>query len=304
MSDGRRGGADEARPRLSIQDRIGLVQRQVMRNRQIQAGMEIVNDFGKVGGGLLSAGLAFNALFAIIPAILVVVGALGIFIDDPVKRQQTVDYLVTAIPPLEPVARTIVDTLANSSRVTTVIGLIGVVWGASGFYGALAGAFTLLFPGAKTRGPVEQRVRGVIGVLVIIGMVFAVVGFQAVMSIATALFTIPGIDTWHLVTIVLTIVGSIVVTFALYLIVPANAPSGRAATLPALIFGGAIGLLTALFSLVGPLLVRGFVALGVIASVFIALVWLNLVFQALLYGAAWAAIRRNHERRIGAVPAI
>jgi uncharacterized BrkB/YihY/UPF0761 family membrane protein len=42
----------------------------------------------------------------------------------------------------------------------------------------------------------------------------------------------------------------------------------------------------------------------VIASVFIALVWLNLVFQALLYGAAWAAIRRNHERRRGAVPAI
>src|SRR5262249_49235724 len=151
-------------------------------------------------------------------AILVVVGALGIFIDDPVKRQQTVDYLVHAIPPLEPVAQTIVDTLANSSRVTTIIGLIGVVWGASGFFGALAGAFTLLFPGSKTRGPVNQRIRGIVGVLVIVGLVFAVVGFQAVMSVATALFTIPGIDMFHLVTIVLTIVGSIVMTFLLYLI--------------------------------------------------------------------------------------
>ncbi len=303
MSDGR-GGADEARPKLSVQDRIGLVQRQVMRNRRIQAGMAVMNDYGKVGGGLLSAGLAFNALFAIIPAILLVVGVLGIVIDDPASRQHIVDTIIAQVPPLEPVAHTIVDTLANSSRVTTVVGLVGVIWGVSGFYGALEGAFTLLFPGSKTRGPIEQRVRGILGVFAAVGAVFLVVAAQTVTSIATSLFSIPGIDTIRIVTTAVTVAGSIAVTLLLFLIVPVNAPSARAASLPAIVAGTAIGLLTALFSLIGPLLVKGFIALGVIASVFIALVWLNLLFQALLYGAAWAAIRRNRERRSSTLPAI
>jgi membrane protein len=303
MSDSR-GGADQARPKLSIQDRIGLVQRQIMRNRRIQAGMMIMNDYGKVGGGLLSAGLAFNALFAIIPAILAVVGLRGIVIDDAVKRQELIDSIIEQVPPLAPVAHTIVDTLANSSRVTTVVGLLGTIWGASGFYGALDGAFSLIFPGTKTRNVVEQRIRGVLGVFAVVGAVFIVVAFQTVMSIATTLFTIPGIDTIRLLTIVLTVVGSMVVSLLLFVIVPVNAPSLRAASLPAIVAGGGIGLLTALFSVVAPLLVNGFAALGVIASVFIALIWLNFVFQGLLYGAAWASLRRNHERRMGVGPAI
>src|SRR5262249_21666361 len=158
----------------------------------------------------------------------------------------------------------------------------GTIWGASGFYGALDGAFWLIFPGTKTRNVIEQRVRGVIGVFAIVGSVFLIVSFQTVMSIATTLFVIPGIDTIRLLTIVFTVVGSMVVVLLLYVIVPANGPSWRAAAVPGIVAGAGIGLLTALFSLVAPLLVNGFAALGVIASVFVALVWLNFVFQGLL----------------------
>jgi membrane protein len=297
MSSDRNTETDPARPKLSIQDRIAQVQRAIMRNRLVQEVFAVLDYYGNVDGGLLSKGLAFSALFAIIPAILAVVGVLGIVIDDPVKRQNAIDFLIQAIPPLESVAQTIVDTLANTSKVTTVIGLLGVIWGASGFYGALASAFRLLFPGPKTRDPIEQRIRGLVGVIVLVSAILAVVAFEAVMSVATTLLTIPGIDTIRVVGIVLTVVGSIAATFTVFLIVPPNAPSGRAAAGPALAFGGTIGLLTALFGVIGPLLVKGFIALGVIAQVFIALVWLNLVFQALLYGAAWAAIRRDNERR-------
>jgi membrane protein len=304
MSDDRRGGAERAQPKLTIQDRIGLIQRTIMRSRRIQGAMAVMADYGKAGGGLLSAGLAFNALFAIIPAILLVVSALGLLIDDPARRQEVVKYLIEQVPPLAAVAHTIIDTLADGSRVSSIVGIIGVIWGASGFYGALDGAFWLMFPGSKSRGPVEQRIRGVIGVFAVVGAVFLVVSTQTAMSIVTTLLTIPGIDVIRLVTIVVTVLAAIAITLLLYKVVPVNAPSVRAASLPAIVFGGGIGLLTALFSLVAPLLVNGFAALGVIASVFVALVWLNLVFQALLYGAAWSAIRRNPERRKDAVPTI
>jgi uncharacterized BrkB/YihY/UPF0761 family membrane protein len=38
--------------------------------------------------------------------------------------------------------------------------------------------------------------------------------------------------------------------------------------------------------------------------VFAALVWLNLLFQVLLYGAAWSCIRRDRERAKTAIPRI
>ena len=42
-----------------------------------------------------------------------------------------------------------------------------------------------------------------------------------------------------------------------------------------------------------------FCALLVIATVFAALIWLNFSYQILLYGAAWARIRRDAEIRRG-----
>ena len=36
--------------------------------------------------------------------------------------------------------------------------------------------------------------------------------------------------------------------------------------------------------------------LGVIATAFAVLIWLNFSYQMLLYGAAWARVRRDLER--------
>ena len=41
--------------------------------------------------------------------------------------------------------------------------------------------------------------------------------------------------------------------------------------------------------------------LGVLASVFVALVWFNWIFQILLYGGAWARLRRDRRYLRGAV---
>ena len=47
--------------------------------------------------------------------------------------------------------------------------------------------------------------------------------------------------------------------------------------------------------------VEGFTALGALASVFVALVWFNWVFQMLLYGGAWARLRRDRRYARGVV---
>lgn len=304
MSDRSPGGTERPVPHLGLRDRLGLIQRAAMRKRRVQMALAVMADYNGAGGGLLSAGLAFNALFAIIPAVLAVVAFLGILIDDPVRRAETVQLLIRQVPPLQPMATTIVETLASGSRIGSIIGIIGIIWGASGFYGALEGAFALLFPGSGGRGMIEQRVRGVIGVLSLVGMVIVAVLGHGAVAVVSSVVALPGIDLYRLVAPLLAIVAAIVVCLVVYVIVPVNGPSVRAARKPAVLAGLGIGLLTTLFGLVAPLLVASFAALGIIASVFAALVWLNFVFQVLLYGAAFACIRRDRERAKTAIPRI
>ncbi len=72
---------------------------------------------------------------------------------------------------------------------------------------------------------------------------------------------------------------------------PANPPSAHSARLPAVLVGIVIALMTLLYSVISPWLVSGFQAFGVMASVFVALVWLRFVFLAMVYGAAMTRYR-------------
>ena len=292
---GSQGPSTDRAPRLSLRDRIAVTQRAVMRDRRVRFALEVLADYGSAGGGLLAAGLAFYALFAVIPGILTLVALLGFVISEPTAREHVVEWLVTQVPPVEPVARTILTTLADGSKVGSIIGIIGVIWGASGFYGALDGALSLILPGPGGRGVVEQRIRGVVGVLLIVGMGLGAVLITSLAGLVVALVDVPGLDLLRVLSLVVTCALAILVCEVVYVVVPRNGPSWRAATVPALAAGTGIGLLTSLFGLLTPFLIRGFAALGVIASVFAALVWFNLLFQILLYGAAWARIRRDRE---------
>jgi uncharacterized BrkB/YihY/UPF0761 family membrane protein len=106
---------------------------------------------------------------------------------------------------------------------------------------------------------------------------------------------------------ILTPLGALVVLVAvvlgIFLLVPTAPPSVRAALPPAVLAGLGIGLLTNLFGLLAPWLIGGLLAFGLIATVFAALIWLNLSYQILLYGAAWARLRRDAEIRHGKVAA-
>jgi uncharacterized BrkB/YihY/UPF0761 family membrane protein len=81
------------------------------------------------------------------------------------------------------------------------------------------------------------------------------------------------------------------IVYAIYRVIPANPPEAWSARLPALLVGVAIALMTLLYSVLSPWLVSGFQVFGVAATVFVALVWLRVVFLAMVYGAAMARYR-------------
>lgn len=292
-------------PPLSASDRLGVVRRRVLRDRRVAEIQAVTTAVGEASGGLLAAGLAFNALFAIIPALLFMVGLLGFVIGDPARAQQIVESLVDRVPAMADFASAVLDQLVAGRGAFSIVGLIGVAWGASGFYGSLDEAMRRLFPGGAPRGIVSQRIRGVVAVFGLVGAALAAVTATSVVSLLDAVLVLPeGIETVRVISTVLMMGVFILVVLFSYLVVPTANPPFRAALLPALLAGTGIGLVTALFSVLAPFLVGRLSGLGLLATVFGALVWLRLVFEMLVYGAAWARIRRDRARRKATSPTL
>jgi uncharacterized BrkB/YihY/UPF0761 family membrane protein len=180
-----------------------------------------------------------------------------------------------------------------------------------------------MFPGPLYRDVIRTRIRGILAVVLIFGgMLVAVV----------AVFVLPLLSAWladrcldlesldvplirqacqldladigALVAVAASIAVASLAALLVYVAVPPDGPSLRQALGPAVLVGIAIGLLTSLFGLIAPLLVEQWLALGVVGSVFVALVWFDLVFQVLLYGAAFARLQRDRDRASGVRPTL
>jgi uncharacterized BrkB/YihY/UPF0761 family membrane protein len=154
--------------------------------RRVMAVMESAN---AVGVPLLSMALAFTTMFAILPGVLLLSGVLGWFVSDPLARADLLAQLVAYVPPLEPFFAEALEGAVRGREALSIVGLVGLLWGASNFYAALDEVMRRLFPGGGVRGFVSRRVRGVIAVLV---LVLLVVGTVALSGLWALLATVLG----------------------------------------------------------------------------------------------------------------
>jgi membrane protein len=260
--------------------------------------MDVLAIADEVGAPLFSGALAFNAMFAILPGLMLLSGILGWAIADEAAREQLLADLIAKVPPLAPVFEDSLTGVVQQRGSLTVIGLLGLIWGASNFYNAIDDVMRRMFTGSTSRDIVEKRLRGVLTVLILI-VLFA--GTVLMGGTWTAIIT--SVDGLPGAALLLTIGGPVVFSalcvlsvWLTFRLVPTAPPTWREAWLPVVATGTAIGLLTSLFSVLAPLLVGGLAAFGVLAAVFGAFVWLNLSFQFLLWGAAWARYRRDRFR--------
>ena len=286
-----------------------------MRTTPMRAVLDVMRAYDQGGGGMLAGALAYFSFFSLVPALLLFVSLLGIIIEDAVLRADLIDALVNQLDPIRDVAVTVINGLANSGRTGTVVGVIGLFWGASGFYGALQGAMQRMFPGPGGRDFFRTRLNGVITVVLVLAVLMAAVAVIFGLPFLTrwidqscselqsldlaVLDQVCSVDFVQLSGAIAT-VGAMAIAFGavltIYLAIPTDGPTFRQAFWPAVLAGLAIGGLTTLFGWIAPLLVRNWLALGILGSVFISLIWLNLLFQALIYGAAFARLRRDRDR--------
>jgi membrane protein len=260
----------------------------------VAAGRRVLDRFDAAGGGLLAGGLAYSALFAIVPLTVLLAGIVGIVVADDSRREGVISAIADVLPPLRDIVRLILEEAAKSAGPFSIVGAIALVWGASRFVVAFEGAIGRIFAGDRRRSFLAQNLVGFGAVLGLIGAALlgaVLAGFSSFLDAAEAQGgPVVGLLGGVLLTLV-PLILAVVSLAAVYRLIPVMPPTWRAILPPAIAVAVAVAVLTRLFVFLAPRLIGLAAAVGALATAFAALVWLGLCFQAVLLGAAWARER-------------
>jgi membrane protein len=262
-------------------------------NKYVSRVMDVMNIANNAGATLFASALAYSTMFALIPIVLLLAGVLGWLIGDAAQRQQLLDQLIGYLPPLADFFNAALNGVVAARGALSIVGVVGLIWGASSFYGGLDEVMRRIFVGGPVRGELDRRLRGIITILGLVGLIVGTILLSSVWAFLNDL--VGNLEIWRYVVPVVALAVFVFVVLLVYVLVPTAPPSARAALPPAFVAGLGIGVLTNLFGVLAPLLIGGLTGLGVIATAFAVLIWLNFSYQILLYGAAWARIRRDRE---------
>jgi YihY family inner membrane protein len=254
----------------------------------------VLDRYGAAGDGLLAGGLAYIALFAIVPLTALLAGIIGLVVDDAARRAAVVSAIADVLPPLRDVVRLVLEEAADAAGAISVLGGLALVWGASRFAVAFQDAMARIFGGQRRRGFVASNVAALVAVLGLIGVAILGAILAGLSSFLDAAEEHGGPVVGLVIGTALAVVPSLaaVVSIALvYRLVPVLAPGWRAIVPPAIAVGIVLTVLTRVFVFIAPRLVGAAATIGALATAFAALAWLSLSFQAILLGAAWVRQR-------------
>jgi membrane protein len=249
------------------------------------------------GGGLVAGGLAYSALIALLPGLLLALSIFGLVVTDPAIREQLVTAIGDAVPPIEDLARTALNQVSTGAVPSSLVAIVGLLWAASRFYVALDNAISRIFGTVPRRNPVQQTIRGLLLTALLVALPIAAVFAGSILSWLVSL--IPGRSesdaasgvvaqlAWPIGTFVLFVVATVMV----YRFVPAVRVPAGAWRVPAILVGLALAVFTQVFALFAPLMFRTAALYGAIVTVFALLAWMAIGFNLLLFGAAWTWVR-------------
>jgi membrane protein len=271
-------------------------------DRRVIRARAVMERFGRHGGGLLAAGIAFNTLFALIPLAIFASGVIGIVVSDPAAQASITQFLTSLAPPLADFLDEAIGDLATASASLTIIGLVGAAWGATRLYSSVELGIQAMFTDVKARSIVAKTVRRAAFILVIAALIIAAILAATLGSIVADSASSSGVLAFvqGLALFVLPYALGVLTILVVYRVVPPVRPPLAAAVPPAVAAGVSIVAITQLFAVVAPRLVGTNPFYGTLGTVFVALAWLNLIASILLVGAAWVRVRMLSDEEIAA----
>jgi YihY family inner membrane protein len=251
----------------------------------------VVKKYGDDNGGVLASNLAFSGFLSLFPLLLVLMTILGLIASaDPAVKTDVVNAVSSQIPLLGHTLTETVGQLQRNSVIGLIIGLIALIWGATGL--AQAGLFTMEqvwnLPGPDRPGYVQRLGRAM--------LFLAMLGIAVIVTTLLAALNTYGHNSAWLVAGAEVVAGA--ANAALYLaafriLTPKAVPSRQ--LLPGAVVGGIV---YTMLQVLGTFLVHHYAhsdsAYGVFATVLGLIAWIYLAVQTTVYAAEINVVIARH----------
>ncbi len=143
--------------------------------------------FSEDHGTQMAAAIAYHVLFSFIPLITVLLAVFGFIMRDPQRQQLAADRVLASLPLQS--GTLVYDSIHNISTQTgalTLIGLLSLLWTASGLFGVIRGTLNIAWDAKAKRGFITGTLLdlgAVLGLGVLLIVSFA--GTMAIHSLQT-----------------------------------------------------------------------------------------------------------------------
>jgi len=186
-----------------------------------------IKNFGLARGAEAAASLSYYALFSLFPLILVLLSITGFLLRSDQAYTLTLDVISRILPnAIELIDANMQDILAKRGAIG-LIGLVGSIWAASGFFDTMIRNINRAWLGIKPRDLVQSRLLAVAMVLSLAVLLILSLGSEAIINMIKrnqfSSLQINGISTWSgwpIFSLTLPIIFSFLMFLGLYRWVP------------------------------------------------------------------------------------
>jgi YihY family inner membrane protein len=279
-------------------ERLEAIALPIFGSRRVVRARAVLDRYNAAGGGLLAAGIAFNTVFALVPLALFAGGVIGFFVTDPEDIATITSILTDWAPPLGGIVDEVVAGLTTSSPTLSLLGLAGMIWGATRLFASLEEGIAAMYSGVPRRNVVVRTVRRLASIAVVAAIVVGAFAATSVASFAAEFLpagqSVPSV-VLNLGLLAVAVVFSAVAIGIIYGLLPPVRPGRAALVVPSLVVGTGLVLLTRILAVVAPRVLGANFVYGTLGAIFVGLGWLGITYSLILVGAAWV-----RERMIGA----
>lgn len=130
-------------------------------NRWSRGSLDVVRvaikNFSLARGSEAAASLAYYALFSLFPLLLVLISVLGYILESGKAYEVVVAFITTVLPNSRGVIESNFQEILSRRGTIGLIGLVGALWSASGFFSTLVRNINRAWLGVKPRDMIRTR---------------------------------------------------------------------------------------------------------------------------------------------------
>jgi membrane protein len=292
-------------------DRIEKTLRQLYENlNQLTGGIpetlrRSYQNFGQARGGEAAASMAYYAFFSLFPLLLLLSSILGFFLYNGGNWVDVVNYVTRFVPIQEHFIQQTLLAILKARNTVGMVGLVGLIWSASGAFSALAININRAWSVSEERGFFADRLMAV-GMIAVITLVLVIILIASSLMSLLPSFNIPLLGSfsiyytflWKALTRLVPWAIACLVFYLLYKLLPTTYVEPRAALWGALVAGIAWEVLTSAFTwYLGSGLANYQAVYGSLGTIVGLLTWIYLSAWITLFGAHISAVLSQHQEK-------